>query len=118
MPIETPGTLTNPLPSEMTSLQAPLRSQPSTANPTTNNPAKIRWRQLSGEAKIRWPKVNDAELLAVEGRPHKLTPLVQRHYALAYAAAEQQVREFFARHQQRMAWETELQPDPDAPVSI
>jgi uncharacterized protein YjbJ (UPF0337 family) len=52
------------------------------------------WKQLMGEIKIKWAKLTDHHLAEVEGHREKLSGLIQEHYGLARAEADQQLADW------------------------
>lgn len=59
---------------------------------------KGKWQQQVGAAKITWGKLTDDELLKTEGHIQKLAGLIQERYAIDREMAEEQIKEFFAKH--------------------
>lgn len=53
-----------------------------------------KWKQLKGEAKIRWGRLTDDELDQVEGSAEKLAGLVQERYGYARERAQREVDDF------------------------
>lgn len=54
---------------------------------------KGKWNQLQGQAKIRWAKLTDDDLLAVEGNKDELVGKIQERYGITKEEAERQVDE-------------------------
>ncbi len=54
---------------------------------------KGKWNQLKGQAKTRWAKLTDDDLLAVEGNKDQLVGKVQERYGITKEEAERQVDE-------------------------
>jgi uncharacterized protein YjbJ (UPF0337 family) len=54
---------------------------------------KGKWTELQGNAKVRWAKLTDDDLLAVEGEKDKLVGKIQERYGVAKEEAERQVDE-------------------------
>ncbi|MEA3641445.1 MAG: CsbD family protein [Lamprobacter sp.] len=52
---------------------------------------KGKWNQLQGQAKTRWAKLTDDDLLAVEGQKDKLVGKIQERYGITKEEAERQV---------------------------
>jgi uncharacterized protein YjbJ (UPF0337 family) len=55
---------------------------------------KGKWTELQGNAKVRWAKLTDDDLLAVEGEKDKLVGKIQERYGVAKEEAERQVDEY------------------------
>jgi uncharacterized protein YjbJ (UPF0337 family) len=53
-----------------------------------------QWKQLKGEAKIRWGRLTDDELDQIEGNAEKLAGLVQERYGYARDRAQREVDDF------------------------
>lgn len=58
---------------------------------------KGQWKQVMGRAKESWGKLTDDELLRVEGNAQRLSGLVQERYGVTREEAEDQVRRFVDR---------------------
>jgi uncharacterized protein YjbJ (UPF0337 family) len=59
---------------------------------------KGQWRQLKGEAKVRWGKLTNDELDQIEGQAEKLIGLIQERYGHERQRAHQEVDEFLRQH--------------------
>jgi uncharacterized protein YjbJ (UPF0337 family) len=57
-----------------------------------------QWMQRVGAAKVVWGRLSHDELLKIEGHAEKLVGLVQERYAITRDAAQNQVNNFFDRH--------------------
>ncbi len=55
---------------------------------------KGQWKQVVGQAKQKWSKLTDDDLLHLEGNVQNLAGLIQQHYGTARAEAERQVTKF------------------------
>jgi len=55
---------------------------------------KGKWTQMQGNAKVRWGKLTDDDLTAVEGERDKLVGKIQERYGVAKEEAERQVDEY------------------------
>lgn len=53
-----------------------------------------QWKQLVGEAKIKWGKLTDDELMEINGRREVLAGKLQEKYGLAKELAEKQIDEW------------------------
>jgi len=58
---------------------------------------KGKWHQVKGEAKIKWGKLTDDDLAAVDGNTEKLVGLLQERYGYAREQAAREVAEFEKR---------------------
>jgi uncharacterized protein YjbJ (UPF0337 family) len=54
------------------------------------------WKQLKGEAKVKWGKITDDQLEVIAGKRDQLVGRVQEHYGMAKDEAERQVDLFAA----------------------
>jgi uncharacterized protein YjbJ (UPF0337 family) len=54
---------------------------------------KGKWGVLKGNAKTRWAKLTDDDLLAVEGQRDKLAGKIQERYGITKEEAEKQIDE-------------------------
>jgi len=52
------------------------------------------WKQLKGEAKLRWGKLTDDDLDVIDGEREKLVGKLQERHGLAREEAEKEVDEF------------------------
>jgi uncharacterized protein YjbJ (UPF0337 family) len=66
----------------------------------TDNILKGMWKQVRGEAKVRWGKLTDDEVDQVAGERDKLLGLLQEKYGYAKAKAEQEIDEFLLEHRE------------------
>ncbi len=57
------------------------------------------WEQQIGEARIRWGRLTEDELLYIKGHQYRLAGLIQARYAITLDEANQQVRSFFDKHE-------------------
>jgi uncharacterized protein YjbJ (UPF0337 family) len=89
-----PDSSPHALPQQM---QSSMPAQMQQAMPNADA-MKGRWQQVVGAAKLTWGKLTDDELLKLEGHEQKLAGLVQERYGITRQVAEQQAREFFAKH--------------------
>lgn len=53
-----------------------------------------QWKQLVGEAKTKWGKLTDDELMEINGRREVLAGKLQEKYGLAKELAEKQIDEW------------------------
>jgi uncharacterized protein YjbJ (UPF0337 family) len=60
-------------------------------NPLNQDVFAGRWKQMRGELKTWWAKLNDDDLDAVAGQKDKLVGLIQERYGYAREQAEQEV---------------------------
>lgn len=56
------------------------------------------WKQLKGNAKVRWGRLTHDPLLAAAGTRERLAGRKQEHYGAAVEQAAQQLRKFFAHN--------------------
>lgn len=52
------------------------------------------WKQIKGEAKLRWGKLTDDDMTSIAGRKEKLLGKIQERYGYAKARAEKEFTEF------------------------
>jgi uncharacterized protein YjbJ (UPF0337 family) len=57
-----------------------------------------RWNEVRGKAKERWGKLSDADLTRIDGKREMLAGIVQRRYARTKEEAEEELRQWEARH--------------------
>lgn len=55
------------------------------------DPIKGKWKQISGEAKRRWGKLTDDEIMEVNGDREILAGKLQERYGLAKDEANKQI---------------------------
>jgi uncharacterized protein YjbJ (UPF0337 family) len=53
-----------------------------------------KWKQSMGKVKVKWGKLTDDDVTAVNGKRELLVGKIQERYGLAKDAAEKQVDEF------------------------
>jgi len=53
-----------------------------------------KWKQSMGKVKVKWGKLTDDDVTAVNGKRDQLVGKIQERYGLAREAAEKQVDEF------------------------
>lgn len=53
-----------------------------------------KWNQAMGKVKVKWGKLTDDDVTAVNGKRDQLVGKIQERYGLARDAAEKQVDEF------------------------
>jgi uncharacterized protein YjbJ (UPF0337 family) len=53
-----------------------------------------KWKQSMGKVKVKWGKLTDDDVTAVNGKRDQLVGKIQERYGLARDAAEKQVDEF------------------------
>jgi len=56
-----------------------------------------QWKQVRGEAKKKWGKLTDDELLQVDGNRDILAGKIQEKYGIAKEKAHQQIDEWVAK---------------------
>jgi uncharacterized protein YjbJ (UPF0337 family) len=56
-----------------------------------------RWEQLKGEARAKWGKLTDDDLMVVRGRAEQLIGKIAARYGIRKEQAQQQVDEWAAR---------------------
>jgi uncharacterized protein YjbJ (UPF0337 family) len=66
----------------------------------TDDILKGMWKQVRGEARVRWAELTDDELDQVGGERDKLLGLLQEKYGYAKAKAEQEIDEFLLKHRE------------------
>ena len=55
---------------------------------------KGKWKQFAGEAKQRWGRLTDDDVMVIDGSREKLIGTLQEKYGLAREECERQVDEF------------------------
>lgn len=53
-----------------------------------------KWSQAMGKVKVKWGKLTDDDVMAVNGKKEQLVGKIQERYGIAKDAAEKQVDEF------------------------
>jgi len=53
-----------------------------------------KWKQSMGKVKVKWGKLTDDDVTAVNGKRDQLVGKIQERYGIAKDAAEKQVDEF------------------------
>ena len=53
-----------------------------------------KWNQAMGKVKVKWGKLTDDDVTAVNGKREQLVGKIQERYGIAKDAAEKQVDEF------------------------
>ena len=53
-----------------------------------------KWNQAMGKVKVKWGKLTDDDVMAVNGKREQLVGKIQERYGIAKDAAEKQVDEF------------------------
>jgi uncharacterized protein YjbJ (UPF0337 family) len=53
-----------------------------------------KWKQSMGKVRVKWGKLTDDDVTAVNGKREQLVGKIQERYGLAKDAAEKQVDEF------------------------
>ena len=53
-----------------------------------------KWSQAMGKVKVKWGKLTDDDVTAVNGKKEQLVGKIQERYGIAKDAAEKQVDEF------------------------
>jgi uncharacterized protein YjbJ (UPF0337 family) len=59
---------------------------------------KGKWKEIKGEVKVKWGKLTDDDLTAVEGEKEKLIGILQQKYGYAKDKAEQEYKDFIGRY--------------------
>jgi uncharacterized protein YjbJ (UPF0337 family) len=59
---------------------------------------KGKWKEIKGEIKVKWGKLSDDDLTAVEGKKEKLLGILQQKYGYAKDKAEQEYKDFIGRY--------------------
>lgn len=63
-----------------------------------SNVLKGKWKQLKGEAQIKWGKLTDDDLDVIEGDREKLVGKLQERYGYAKDDAEKEYDSWSSRH--------------------
>jgi len=53
-----------------------------------------KWKQSMGKVKVKWGKLTDDDVTAINGKREQLVGKIQERYGIAKDAAEKQVDEF------------------------
>jgi uncharacterized protein YjbJ (UPF0337 family) len=53
-----------------------------------------KWKQSMGKVRVKWGKLTDDDVTAINGKKEQLVGKIQERYGLARDAAEKQVDEF------------------------
>ena len=53
-----------------------------------------KWKQSMGKVRVKWGKLTDDDVTAVNGKKEQLVGKIQERYGIAKDAAEKQVDEF------------------------
>jgi len=57
-----------------------------------------KWKQIKGEAKVRWGKLTNDDLDQIEGNSDKLIGRLQERYGYEREQAEREVNDFLSHH--------------------
>jgi uncharacterized protein YjbJ (UPF0337 family) len=57
-----------------------------------------KWKQIKGDARIKWAKLTDDDVEEVKGNREKLAGKIQERYGVARSEAERQVDEWAEKH--------------------
>lgn len=57
-----------------------------------------KWKQMKGEAKVRWGKLTNDDLDQIEGNSDKLIGRLQERYGYEREQAEREVNDFLSHH--------------------
>jgi uncharacterized protein YjbJ (UPF0337 family) len=61
---------------------------------------KGKWKEIKGEIKEKWGKLTDDDITEIDGRKEKLSGKLQKIYGYSKEKAEQEYKEFMARHEE------------------
>ncbi len=59
---------------------------------------KGKWSELSGEAKKKWGKLTDDDLMVISGNKEKMVGVLQKKYGYSKEKAEEESKSFFEKH--------------------
>ena len=59
---------------------------------------KGKWSELKGEAKKKWGKLTDDDLMVISGQKEKLVGVLQAKYGYAKEKAEEEYKSFLEKH--------------------
>ena len=59
---------------------------------------KGKWNELKGEAKKKWGKLTDDDLMVISGQKEKLVGALQTKYGYAKEKAEEEYKAFHDKH--------------------
>jgi uncharacterized protein YjbJ (UPF0337 family) len=59
---------------------------------------KGKWNELKGEAKKKWGKLTDDDLMITEGHKEKMVGVLQTKYGYAKEKAEEEYHSFLDKH--------------------
>ncbi len=59
---------------------------------------KGRWSELKGEAKKKWGKLTDDDLMIASGHKEKLVGVLQTKYGYSKEKAEEEYKSFLNKH--------------------
>lgn len=61
---------------------------------------KGQWKQIKGDVKLKWGKLTDDDLTAIEGMEDKLVGLLQTRYGYHKDKAQKEYDEFIERYRE------------------
>jgi uncharacterized protein YjbJ (UPF0337 family) len=61
---------------------------------------KGKWKEIKGEIKEKWGKLTDDDITEIDGIKEKLSGKLQKIYGYSKEKAEQEYKEFMARHEE------------------
>jgi len=59
---------------------------------------KGKWNELKGEAKKKWGKLTDDDLMVISGQKEKLVGVLQAKYGYPKEKAEEEYKAFLDKH--------------------
>ena len=59
---------------------------------------KGKWSEMKGEAKKKWGKLTDDDLMVISGQKEKLVGVLQTKYGYAKEKAEEEYKSFLDGH--------------------
>lgn len=59
---------------------------------------KGKWHELKGTAKVKWGKLTDDDLIAVNGKAEQLQGLLQTRYGYTKEKAAEEYKDFINGH--------------------
>ena len=68
-----------------------------------NDLMELRWEEMRGDARRRWPELSDNELSVIDGHKDMLVGTLQEHYWVSREEAQRQAADFEREWSERSA---------------